>query len=375
MLSDPRTPLPPLFPRRKYRLRQAVQSIALLLCALALPGCEGSTGNAPSATTNANASTQTSAATGQPTENTSKTPSDPASGDTDTPLAPLLPPGENAPAPGQGTGLTAFPGMQPPKGLNVETLFAEDIQDPMARIKRLENVVLDMRRDFNTVLPPIMRLVAVEQDMQNLIGQLETLVDQPSTGTAPEDASAPEILNDAPASEDLSGSTQQTLAPQAGQEIGAGTGTEIEDEAQPQPQPQNAALKTEETSQAPPAAAPPTTSGTGPIHLRVSPHAEKTRLVLETSGTTAFRSDLDNTEHILVIELPEAAAKDARGKETVTDAPLIREWSVEAMETGTGARAIIELNGAAKIQKTLALPADDQSPARIILDLVPETQP
>ncbi len=362
MLSDPRTPLPPRFLRQKYRLRQTLQSIALLLCALALPGCEGSAGNTTTAAASANTSTQTAPATGQPTENTSKTPSE-STEDTNAPIAPLLPPGENAPAPGQGTGLTAFPGMQPPKGLNVETLFAEDIQDPMARIKRLENVVLDMRRDFNTVLPPIMRLVAVEQDMQNLIGQLETLVDQPSTGTPPEDSSASDLLNDSPASEDLSGSTQQTLAPQAGQEI------------EPETLPQTPATETEEKSQAPPAATPPTTSNSGKVHLRVSPHAEKTRLVLETGGTTAFRSDLDNTEHILVIELPEADSKGTRGKETVSNAPLIREWSVEAMENGTGARTIIELNGAAKIQKTLAIPADDQSPARIILDLVPETPP
>jgi len=267
--------------------------------------------------------------------------------------------------------------MQPPKGLNVETLFAEDIQDPMARIKRLENVVLDMRRDFNTVLPPIMRLVAVEQDMQNLIGQLETLVDQPSTGTAPEDASAPEILNDAPASEDLSGSTQQTLAPQSGQ-------TEDSQPPPDTPLPDIPAEETEEEAQAPPLTGPPelasapkdTPSASAPVsgavRLRVGDHSGKTRLVLETGGTMAFRADLDNAENLLVIELPDADATGTGGKESVADAHTVKSWSVEAMEGGAGVRVIVELQGSVSIQKTLAVPASGESGARIVVDLAPK---
>lgn len=278
--------------------------------------------------------------------------------------------------PGQGTGLSALPGMQPPKGLNVETLFAEDIQDPMARIKRLENVVLDMRRDLNAALPSIVRLVAVEQDMQNLIGQLETLVEQPSA------VSAAEIVGDsapteeaAPGEEDLSGSTQQTLAPQAGLTQGP---------APPPGAPSDIpAEETEEKAQAPPSTGPPEAeSGPaveetpsvaapvfGAVRLRAEDRGGKTRLVLETGGTSAFRVDLDNAEKLLVVELPEAEGSGGEGREAFAAVPLVAGWSVQAMEGGGGVRAIVELSAPVRVARTAAVPGQDGASARIILDL------
>lgn len=365
MLSEQRTSLPQPASRRKHRLRLCTQSMAILLCAFVLSGCEGSPGNTPASEAH---TTDISAARTE-NENTA------AEGSA---IAPLLPPGAGArpSLPGQGAGLSALPSMQPPKGLNVDTLFAEDIQDPMARIKRLENVVLDMRRDFNTVLPSIMRLVAVEQDMQNLIGQLETLTDQ-SSAAVPAEAVETSALTDEAASEDLSGSTQQTLAPQSGQ-------TEDSQPPPDTPLPDIPAEETEEEAQAPPLTGPPelasapkdTPSASAPVsgavRLRVGDHSGKTRLVLETGGTTAFRADLDNAENLLVIELPDADATGTGGKESVADAHTVKSWSVEAMEGGAGVRVIVELQGSVSIQKTLAVPASGESGARIVVDLAPK---
>lgn len=344
-----------------------------MLCALLLSGCEGSSGNTP-----AQESQTESAPSSAGSAEDRETSNDSGNAPENAAIAPLLPPGADArPAlPGQGSGLAALPGMQPPKGLNVDNLFAEDIQDPMARIKRLENVVLDMRRDFNTVLPSIMRLVAVEQDMQNLIGQLETLTDQ-SSAAIPAEAVETSALTDDTASEDLSGSTQQTLAPQSGQ-------AEASQPPPGTPPPDIPIEETEGKAQAPPPSKPPEVASapedtpsasapvSGAVRLRVGEHSGKTRLVLETGGTTAFRADLDNAENLLVIELPEADATGAGGKESVADSPLIKSWSVETMEVGAGVRVIVELQGSVSVQKTLAVPANGESGARIVVDLAPK---
>ena len=98
------------------------------------------------------------------------------------PLAPMLAPPDAAdrpPLPGQsgrGYGADGLPVLQPMRGINAKQLFIEDIQEPIARIKRVENAVIDLRSDFEAVLPSILRLVAIEKDMQELTVQLESLL-------------------------------------------------------------------------------------------------------------------------------------------------------------------------------------------------------
>lgn len=65
----------------------------------------------------------------------------------------------------------------PARGINAELLFAEKISDTDDRFRRLENAVTDLRRELNAAMPAIVRLSAVEQDMQELLGQLQTLVE------------------------------------------------------------------------------------------------------------------------------------------------------------------------------------------------------
>ena len=68
-------------------------------------------------------------------------------------------------------------GLQPPRGVNTSALFPAGLEDPNARIKRLENAVQLMRNDFDKMAPAINRLTAVESDIQELLVELEALID------------------------------------------------------------------------------------------------------------------------------------------------------------------------------------------------------
>jgi len=48
-----------------------------------------------------------------------------------------------------------LPALKPLKGVNVDTLFAENIKSTDRRFDRLENAVVDMRREFEAVKPAI----------------------------------------------------------------------------------------------------------------------------------------------------------------------------------------------------------------------------
>ena len=104
----------------------------------------------------------------------------------DAVIEPLLgpPPGseERPPKPGEiGTVFTpdGLPAL-PPRGVNVEELFAANIRDTDERFDRLENAVTEIRREFNAVMPAIVRLVAIEEDIQELVQQLQLLLQEES---------------------------------------------------------------------------------------------------------------------------------------------------------------------------------------------------
>src|SRR5690606_26467053 len=113
-----------------------------------------------------------------------------------------LPPGSDnrPPMPGQSETVytpDGLPALSPARGVNADQLFAERLKDEKARFDRLERAVADMRREFDSVKPAIIRLSAVESDMQELLTQLQTL-----TGSGPSSMAgytpAPDTLQGVP---------------------------------------------------------------------------------------------------------------------------------------------------------------------------------
>lgn len=84
-------------------------------------------------------------------------------------------------APKIPTPMDTFRTLAPPEGLKFTQLFGDPIDDADERIGRLERAVQGLRNDFDTVVPSMVRLVAIEKDIKQLVSQLQTLTD----GTTP----------------------------------------------------------------------------------------------------------------------------------------------------------------------------------------------
>ncbi len=166
--------------------------------------------------------------------------------------------GDRPPLPGQsGNPLmpNGLPALQP-HGVDLQKLFSEDIKDPVERIKRVENAVVEMRRDFDAVLPSIVRLVAVEQDMQDLTKQLGVLLQnepQASSAANPSGAGVEAI-------------------PRSPPDAVASNGVPAPAVAQPPPQPvQPLSPAISMPASAPPSTAPPRAQPVAPVEVAAAP--------------------------------------------------------------------------------------------------------
>lgn len=239
-------------------------------------------------------------------------------------------------------GLTA---LKPAKGINVEAIFSEELKDEGERFERVESAVLDLRKEFDSYKPSIVRLAAVESDIQNLIKELEVLLQETPT---------PDIT---PQPIDLTarGPTPSLTVEQLNPEP---------------PKPQEAVPKK------PPKKKPPKTKKVLPHYedtiaenLRAGEHADKVRLVLDTNKNTEFSVDLDNDERLIIIELPNARwiGKSAH---KFSGSKLLDSYSVEPLGGNKGSLVIIALRKNTKIQRQKRLKPDASNPYhRIYFDL------
>jgi hypothetical protein len=330
-------------------------------------------------------------------------------------IAPLLPPdsAEKPPAPGSlGRGIAAdgLPSMQPPKGVNVtiDTLFSDDIRDPIARSRRLETAVIELRRDLDAAMPAIKRLVAIEKDIQLLTSQLQTLLsgDAPPPETIIQDDG--DVLNREPdGRDDMIGTIQDPVPHEAdaaptrtsnippvpptppatappitdqkpdppdlleGGTIDSVMETALSESSSDMPVALGPIVAEAETTTAPSPASkapPPVSDGAvRAVGLRLGEHADKTRIVIDLTGAVVPRVDLDNIEKILVIELPQVTLAGVVDKDFQN--PLIQSLSIQPLETG-GTRAILLLKKDSVILSQSVLKPGSGTPHhRLVIDL------
>jgi hypothetical protein len=332
----------------------------------------------------------------------------------------------------------------PERSLKYEKLFTDDIQDPIERIKRVENAVMDLRHDFEAVLPSIIRLVAVEKDIQQLTEQLGTLlpnepqnavVSDAGTLAPPEGVGTPASVpgagspglpaNTAPVAIQAAPPPSAVSPPETVAMAAAPPATPTQPpqyaapvppmEAPPQQVPKTAspaAFAPPETATPPPTQPPPApvpiqppqntgwqtakpvqnmpapvmtlpassvpaaktpasaSSGGGTkverLRLGAQPNG-KTRLVLDLTGKAAYHFDIDNEEHILIVELPKAGW-NAETRKTVSGNAFISSWETQKIDGG-GTRLIVTLRKGAKIGYDALLPPAGGSGYRVVLDL------
>ncbi|MCK5374259.1 MAG: hypothetical protein KAJ40_03160 [Alphaproteobacteria bacterium] len=254
-----------------------------------------------------------------------------------TPIA-LPPRFDNEPLrPGQArpeimpNGLSA---LSPMKGLNYDTLFAEKIKDSGSRFGRVENAVLDLRKEFETYKPAIVRLSAVESDIQNLIKELEVLLQEtPTTQHPPLDLTEGIGSEDDLLPEDALLDVRQ-LNPQP---------TPPPDIYEPPP--------TQKSSAPPPAKASSRhgsvdrTNNNGHVvatNFRIGEHDNMLRVAFDTNEDTPFTIELDNDENLIIVELPQASWDGKRDK-SFPDSALLDTLSVEPINGEKGSMVILSL--------------------------------
>lgn len=224
------------------------------------------------------------------------------------------------------------------KGLNNQTLlFATKLDDPYARLDRLESAVQDFRNDFDSVSPSINRLVAIEKDIQDLVGQLEILLaEEPSSKTRPDDAKQEtEDKNE--------GSTQPTLL----------------NESKITSKPADNAMKAD---------LPKVDRSKPTIHdIRIGDHKDKTRIVIETAKKLTYSHDVDNNEGLFTLFFEEA--------DTEHGAVPRKSWSKliksvsESKQNGSTILAF-NLSGDTKVTNEGVIgPNKDNAYYRIFIDL------
>jgi hypothetical protein len=235
-------------------------------------------------------------------------------------------------------------------GLNLKTMFVDDLKDPNARIDRLESAVIAMQEDMKTLAPSMQRMAVIEQDLEALVGQLEAVLQEEGAQPSTSSYSAPTPYN-APQTQ----STDGPVSLQAMQDADPMALAE-DDVAAPAPAP------------APTPAPKSTPSGLSVLDLRLGEHANKTRLVFDLSGATSFRADLDNAEKILIVEIEKAAWNAAASK--TLSSPMVQSYSTQPLDGGNGVRVILVLKKNATISsQSMLKPEGTQSKHRLVIDL------
>lgn len=266
--------------------------------------------------------------------------------DTNTPTGSRQTQNENMPS--------GLPALRPMKGVNVDALFAEKLKNPDERFGRVENAVVDLKKEFEVYKPAIVRLAAVEADIQNLIKELEVVLQETPSHQQPFD---------------FSGQPEEATL----------------DVKQLDPQPQNPPeldkvpkVKAPTPKKVVKYTPPPETTkivakqfnGVSALNFRIGEHSDKARVAFDTNRKTPFNIDIDNEEKLIIIELPEALWK-GKSAQSFPGSKLFESMSVEPMGKD-GSMIVLSLKKTAQIlQKKILSPDKMTEYHRIYFDLKP----
>lgn len=239
----------------------------------------------------------------------------------------------------------------PQEKLNPKNLFGKSLRSDEERLNRLERAVQDMRNEFNNVEPSIRRLMAIEGDIQNLIAELQELSEDPALAKPlrPQPVAEPMPLTPKQPIKTVPKPIKTRPAP-----------------VKPVPEPV-VAIPVQTPEPVKTLNRPDPNGNTGVYSVRVGEHPGKTRIVLDVGSEKTFRTDIDNNEKIMIVELPNtkwtAAKSQSFGK-----SPFIASYKVE--EAGDGHMMIFQLKRKAKIGYEAEIGSISGKGRRIVIDLI-----
>ncbi len=272
-----------------------------------------------------------------------------------------------------------MPALKPMKGVNADMLFSEKIKDTKKRFERVENAVVDLRKEFEIYKPAIVRLAAVESDIQNLIKELEVLLQETPNPQEPLDLNKQENEIDLQVSQiesqpnlhEAEGKdTKSSMEKPPAKAIPPPKIKEIEKaNNNPKPQKPIPKKKVRNVDGKEKKRSVPKYDGMIAKNLRAGEHADKVRIVIDTNKRTDFSIDLDNDEKLIIIELPKAKWLGQKAKE-FRSSKLLEALNVEEINNGNGSMVILSLKKDTKILQKKRLSPDNSTPYhRIYFDL------
>lgn len=315
--------------------------------------------------------------------------------------------------PSAPTPMDTFRTLAPAEGMKFTRLFAEPLDEPDTRFKRLEDAVQDLRNDFDTVVPSMVRLIAIEKDMKELVRQLQSLTEGPAAAppepvepmplpeAMPPSQVPPQVIpapgaahnaqqNPEMPGEDVAGGTETAETNRAGSKASSSLVTpeaapkgELPPEGAASPpsapkapavdwQPQDSmrardaqplSLAPQTSAPAPAAAPPPSVPAAGSVRgVRVGDHPDKTRVVLDLTAKAGFTASLSKGGKTLVIDIPGMDWSAVRPFEA-DSAALVAGWRAE------GSRLTLDLLYPSTIKQQQMLAPNGSPFHRLVVDL------
>jgi hypothetical protein len=258
--------------------------------------------------------------------------------------------------------------MAPPQGFKPQSI-ASNMNSPLGaeeihmRFQSMEQQIAVMRQDMEHIAPLLGRLSIIEKSMRELSSALNNAygaTPQPAQNTMPQQ---PQMM---PAPTMPQAPAYNTGVPMATNTLpGSPAIMPMHNQQQTNMAPTNAAPKPYIPAVK---KAPPKTVTIASVKgIRFGKYKGQDRVVLDLTAAAKFRYDLDNSEKLLIIDLP-SASWSAQMAKKITSSGAIAAYNAQPGANG-GTQLIFSLKKNARVSQARALPPNQQYGHRIFIDI------
>jgi len=250
-------------------------------------------------------------------------------------------------------------------GLKLDTYIKDDGKDVEERLERLEHAITAMHRDLRILIPAV-------QDGHQPSQKPLPHIDPPEEEEAPVSL-VPEMMHSI-ADVPVKGGSHEGQAVGASQvaldalmaEKQRSSSMAVQGGIQNLPDAPASGLKTP-VDQGPRAVSG--ISGAVITGVRVGEHADKVRIVFDSTAKVGFGVDLDNGEKLLVVEMPDAGWNLPVLSEVFPKFPVVKSYKVSRLDGNKGLIFVLQLKQATQILMQGHFPALSGGGERLVIDL------
>jgi hypothetical protein len=249
-------------------------------------------------------------------------------------------------------------------GFNLETYFDEPVDDTEERIERIEKALVAIHNDLKIMGPALQNLGMPARPVTPVDAILLPVIPSEPVPLIRQDLQTPPPIALPP----TPAVTVPTPVPSAPQPVAitppvATPAPVVAPPIAPAPTNSEALLAAGKTQAKP---APVTNTGGAAVsNIRIGEHPDRIRIVFDVTAPTNYTADLDNTENLLVIDLPGAAWNAAVTQNF--NLPILKSYKADAANGGN--IVVMQLSGPTEILAQSKMPAVAGGGQRIVIDL------